>query len=319
MSSRLHGPGFPCWMARTAILILITFPAAGCRQSAIETQSGVPAPGEGARRLSMTDGLGRNFSLEKQPARIVSLAPSVTEVLFLLGVGDRVVGVTSHCDWPDEARRKPRIGTLINPNAEVILAARPDLVIASTAGNDRQAVLRLADLGLPVFVTAPRSIDGIFDTLGQIARLTGAEARGDELRRELAERIGRVKSRVAGRPTVRAFFITWFEPLLVPGRRTFETDVLRLAGIESISAGVDEFYPHYSLEQAVSRDPDVILTVRHEGHPLPDLRATAGWRELRAVRTGRVYLLGEVIQHPSPRFVDGLEELVDLVFPEEAR
>ena len=113
-----------------------------------------------------------------------------------------------------------------------------------------------------------------------------------------------------------AFFITWFDPLLAPGRKTFENDVLSLANIQSISASSDEFYPRYSLEQVVAQNPEVILTVAHPGNPLPDLRQMAGWRTLEAVRQGRIYILSEVLQHPSPRFVDGVEELASKVYPE---
>src|SRR5438876_6244661 len=111
--------------------------------------------------VDYTDEIGRYVRLPKHPLRIVSLAPSVTEVLYLLGAQDRLVGVTTHCDWPEDAKTKPKIGNLLNPNYEVILAAKPDLVIATTAGNDRAAVLKLAGLGLPVFVTAPRSVEKI--------------------------------------------------------------------------------------------------------------------------------------------------------------
>jgi len=129
-------------------------------------------------------------------------------------------------------------------------------------------------------------------------------------------RLQEIKNRIAGLPSVRAFFITWFDPLLAPGRKTFENDVLGLANIQSISAASDEFYPRYSLEQVVVQNPEIILTVAHPGNPLPDLRQMAGWRTLEAVRQGRIYILSEVLQHPSPRFVDGVEELASKVYPE---
>jgi iron complex transport system substrate-binding protein len=266
--------------------------------------------------VTYTDGIGRRVSLPNRPMRIISLAPSVTEVLYLLGADDRLIGVTTHCDWPDDARRKSKIGSLLNPNYEIILAARPDLVIASTAGNDQAAVAKLVALGVPIFVTAPRSVEGIFETTLAIGRITGRAAEGENLVAQMKARLLEVKRRLAGLPPTRAFFITWFDPLLAPGRKTFENDVLSLADVVSISAGSEEFYPRYSLEQVLAQDPDVILTVNHEGKPLPDLRQIAGWRALNAVRRGRVYILSEVLQHPSPRFVDGVEELARKLHPE---
>jgi iron complex transport system substrate-binding protein len=274
-------------------------------------QRSSPAPA-----AAYTDGIGRRVVLPSHPLKIISLAPSVTELLYLLGADDRLIGVTTHCDWPEDVKRKPKIGTLLNPNYEIILAARPDLIIASTAGNDRAAVYKLAELGLPVFVTAPRSVDGIFETTLAVGRITDRAAEGERLVARMKARLQEVKRRLAGLSPTRAFFITWFDPLLAPGRKTFENDVLALADVVSITAGSEEFYPRYSLEQILAQKPEVILTVNHEGSPLPDLRHIAGWRSLKAVQQGRVYVLNEVLQHPSPRFVDGVEELARKLHPE---
>ena len=270
-------------------------------------------------KIGYTDGMGRKVLLPKRPQRIISLAPSVTEVLFMLGAGDRVIGVTTQCDWPEAARRKPKIGDLLNVNYELILAAQPDLIIASTAGNDRTAVLKLADLGLQVYVTASRSVRQIFETVESIGRITDCAARGNQLVAEMKSRLDTVKKHLAGLPATRAFFITWFDPLLAPGEHTFETDALREAAVLSITGDFKEFYPRYSLEQVLARDPDVIITVEHTGSPLPDLRRITGWNDLRAVKQDRIYVLNEVFQHPSPRFVDGVEELAYKLHPERFR
>jgi iron complex transport system substrate-binding protein len=267
-------------------------------------------------KVRYTDGIGRTVDILEHPARIISLAPSVTEVLYMLGAQDRLIGVTTQCDWPDEAKEKPKIGDLLSPNYEVILASKPDLIIASTAGNDRAAVLKLADLNLPVFVTAPRSVEKIFETVKQIGTITDCAGQAERLNQQTKDRLSVIKQRLQGLPPVRAFFITWFEPLLAPGKNTFENDALKLAGVDSISASIDDYYPRYSLEQVISQDPDVILTVEHSGNPLPNLKQLAGWKQLRAVQTGRVYELNPVLQHPSPRFVDGIEELVRKLHPE---
>jgi iron complex transport system substrate-binding protein len=264
--------------------------------------------------------IGRRVVLPAHPERVISLAPSVTEVLYLLGCAQQVIGVTSQCDWPpEEVAKKPKIGSLLNPNYELILAARPDMVIASTAGNDKAAIVKLADLGLPVFVTAPSSVEGIFETTIAIARITGRTAEGERLINTMKSRLKTIHDRLAGTPPTRAFFITWFDPLLAPGRKTFENDVLALANVVSISAASDEFYPRYSLEQILAQSPDAIITVKHAGKPFEDLRTVAGWSALDAVKKGRVFILSEVLQHPSPRFVDGVEELARALYPERFR
>ncbi len=267
-------------------------------------------------KASHTDGIGRQVEIARRPARIISLAPNVTEILYLLGAQDRLIGNTTQCNWPQAAKQKKKIGDLLNPNYEVILAARPDLIIASTAGNDQGAVMKLTKLGLPVYVAAPRNVARIFQTIEDIGKITDCADQGAQLVRQMRKRLDAVKEKISGLPAVRAFFITWFDPLLAPGKTTFENDVLRLAGVVSITADIPEFYPRYSLEQLLLRDPDAILTVPHSGDPIPDLKKTAGWKDLRAVKENRVYFLGEFLQHPSPLFVDGVEELAKKLHPE---
>jgi len=315
-------PTFPVSRHRTICIFLkVLFPVVllcltgfGC---------GNPPPGspqdifhESAGRVVYNDGIGRQVEIPKRPLRIISLAPNVTEILYLLGAQDRLIGNTTQCNWPEEAKQKPKIGDLVNPNYEVILAAEPDLIIASTAGNDQTAVMKLARFGLPVYVAAPRSVAKIFQSVEEIGLITDCAAQGRQLVAQMEERLEQIRLRIEGLPLIRAFLITWFNPLLTPGKTTFENDVLRLAGVVSIAADVPQYYPHYSLEQVLVKDPDVILTIEHAGDPLPDFKRTPGWRDLRAVKEGKVYSLSEFLQHPSPLFVDGVEELAQKLHPE---
>ena len=304
------------FFTRPALLfvLLISVVGAACtkRHSGIQPESA-------ADKIVYTDGIGRQVSIVKHPQRIISLAPDVTETLFMLGAQDRLIGVTTQCDWPAEVKQKPKIGDLLHPNYEVILAAKPDLVIASTAGNDQAAVMKLSGLGLPVYVSAPRTVEQIFHSVEELGRITDCTDQGNKLVTQMKDRLKKVKDRIAGLPPVRIFFITWFDPLLAPGKNTFESDEVGLAGCISITADIAEFYPRYSLEQLIVKDPDAIITVEHEGDPLPDLRKVAGWKDLRAIKKGKVYILGEYLQHPSPLFIDGVEELAQKLHPERFR
>jgi iron complex transport system substrate-binding protein len=295
-----------------AILFSLAAVRCGKRHSA--------GPHESARDsadlIIYTDGIGNKVAIPRRPMRIISLAPDITETLYLLGAQDRLIGNTTQCTWPEEAKQIPKIGDLLNPNFEVILAAKPDLVIASTAGNDQNAVRKLTKLGLPVYVASPRSVSEIFQSVENIGRITDCAEQGRQLVSQMKARLEKVKLQIAGLRPVRAFFITWFDPLLSPGKATFETDVLRLAGVTSITADIPQYYPRYSLEQVLVKDPDVILSVEHQGDPLPDLRKMPGWKDLRAVRNGKVYTVSEFLQHPSPLFVDGVEELARKLHPE---
>jgi iron complex transport system substrate-binding protein len=319
-------PGFPVLWAKSVctflpeilpVVILFCLTAAGCGNYRSENpQDSVEKP---ADRIIYTDGIGRRVDIPRHPLRIISLAPNITETLYLLGAQDRLIGNTTECNWPEAAKHIPKIGDLLNPNYEVILAAKPDLIIASTAGNDQSAVMKLTKLGLPVYVAAPRSVAGILKSVEDIGRITDCAAQGLQLVAQMKDRLEKVKSRIADIPPVHAFFITWFDPLLAPGKNTFENDVLHLAGVISITADIPQYYPRYSLEQVLIKNPDVILSVEHEGDPLPDFRKTPGWKDLRAVKNGRIYIVSEFLQHPSPLFVDGVEELAKKLYPERFR
>ncbi len=335
MSIRFQGP---CLFARKArdfsFRLLVTLPAAsfaekiglfillpalgmaGCVSNHPRDQLNSLQRTINPTMVTYTDEIGRKVELPKRPLRIISLAMNVTETLYLLGAQDRLIGNTVQCNWPEEAKNKLKIGDLLNPNYEMILDAKPDLIIASTAGNDQGSILKLIDFGLPVYVTAPRSVEKIFESIENIGRITDCSAQGNSLVVQMRNRLEAVRQRIADLPPTRAFFITWFDPLLAPGKNTFETTVLRLAGVHSITADIPQYYPRYSLEQVLVQNPEVILTVGHEGKPLPDLKKVAGWQTLSAVKEGKVYILSEVIQHPSPRFVDGVEELAKKLHPE---
>lgn len=296
------------------LLIVVCLTGSGCSSRSEATrQKTIQKPTD---PIQYTDGIGRQILLPKHPQRIISLAPNITETLYLLGAQDRLIGDTTQCSWPEGAKRKPKIGDLLNPNYEVILAAKPDLVIASTAGNDQNAVMKLAGLGVPVYVAAPRTVENIFQSVEDIGRITDCADRGFQLVAQMKERLQKIKLRINGLPPVRAFFITWLDPLLAPGKNTFENDVLSLVGVISITADIPQYYPRYSLEQILVKDPDVILTVKQEGNPIPDFKKIAGWRDLRAVRRGKVYVLTEYLQHPSPLFMGGVEELAQKLYPE---
>ena len=313
-SGLIQNPSNSSEFLLSSILVFVCLVAVGCSKTPpdIAPQQSHPS----IQRITYTDGIGRKVELPSHPQRIISLAPNITEILYLLGAQDRVIGVTMQCAWPEDAKKKPKIGDLLNPNYEVILAARPDLIIGSTAGNDRGAIMKLAGLGLPVYVAAPRNVERILQSVEEVGRIIDCSERGRRLAAQMKERLDNIRLRIAGLPPVRAFFITWLDPLLAPGKNTFENDVLNLAGVVSITADIPQYYPRYSLEQVLVKDPDVIITVKQQGNPIPDFTKIAGWRDLRAVRQGKVFVLTEYLQHPSPLLVDGVEELVRKLYPE---
>ena len=259
-----------------------------------------------------TDGVGRKVKVPEFPRRIVSLAPSVTETLFALGSGDRVVGVTQFCDYPPEARTRPRVGGMVNPSWEAILALRPDLLVATTSGNDRALVTQSDTLHLPLFFLDARDIKSMLESIRMLGELVGTETEGRRLEQRLRARISQL-NQADERPRPTVLFLVWGSPIVVPGRGSFLDDVLRRAGCASITSDAPPGWPTYDLEAILVRKPDWIIASRQNEVWLRSLREKPGWREVKAVREGRVGTVADVIERSCPRALDAIQELRRLV------
>ena len=242
----------------------------------------------------------------------MSLAPSVTETLFALGLGDRVIGVTSYCDYPPEAAEKDKVGDTIRPNIEKIVALKPDLVVASTASQLAQFVSDLDKIGIPVYVSNPHNLEGAVFSIEMIGRMTGADDRAAELTNGMRARINALESRIAGtsqRP--RVLFILGVEPLITIGGASFINELISRAGGESISGHLAAEYPQYSLETAVASRPEIIF-LQASGAKLPERL-----KETPAARAGRVFHVDDnLLLRPGPRIIDGLEQMAAQIHPE---
>ena len=251
--------------------------------------------------------------------RIISLAPSITEILFNLGLGNQVVGVTQHCNFPAEALAKPKVGSYVDLNIERILALKPDLIIATADGNEKESVERLVRFDLRVLVTNPKNLNEVFETIRTIGRMTRTENEADRmvgLLEQRAERVIRACSRLS-RPKV--FLQINEQPLMTVGRDTFHNNLITLAAGINISGREAIKYPKYSLEQVLRSKPEVILiTSMERGAPAEKKKERWNqWGQIPAVAKGRIYLLdSDVLDRPSPRLVDGLEALARAIHPE---
>jgi iron complex transport system substrate-binding protein len=260
---------------------------------------------------TVTDELGRSVQVPAHPQRIVSLAPSITEILFALGAGDRIAGVTSYCDYPPEARQKPPVGDTLKPSVEKMVALQADLVIISTASQVEASFRKLEELGIPVYVSNPRSIDGVIESIDQIGELIDARERAHQLTDELRRRVATVQSRVAETPRPSVLVILGIEPLITAGAGSFINDLINRAGGRSISAEDTADYPQYSIETAIARQPEIIL-LQTGGNELSERL-----RQTPAARSNRVYHIDDdLLLRPGPRIVDGLEQLAAKFHPE---
>ena len=242
---------------------------------------------------------------------IVSLVPSLTETLFALGIGDRVVGVTSYCDYPPEATAKEKVGDTLRPSVEKIVALRADLVIASTASQLEQFVRELDELGIAVYVSNPRKVADVATTITRIGDVTGATERARQLSSELQTRLSAIDARLQAAPRPPVLILLSTEPLITAGGNTFINDLIERAGGRSIAANETAEYPQYSLETAVASRPEVIFLEAQ------DARLPARLSETPAARAGRVFHIDDnLMLRPGPRIVDGLEQMAADIHPE---
>ncbi len=265
----------------------------------------------------LTDQTGRQVDVPDHPHRLISLAPSITEIIYALGAGGELVGDTDYCDYPPEAKLKRHVGEVVNPSLERIVALKPDLVFGTAEANRRETADQLARLGIPLYGLTAHNLAQTLVSIQDVGEVLGREKEAQEMLRTLRARLAAVERRVAGLPRPKVLFVVWYRPLITVGPQTFISDVIHRAGGISISDDLQGEWPRLSLEVALQRDPDVILIPktaafspsREEFEKLP------GWKELRAVRTRRLYFVPETILRPSPRLVDALEEVAAVLHP----
>lgn len=264
------------------------------------------------------DDLERTVDIEEIPQRIVSLAPSITEILFALDLGDKVVGVTNYCDYPVEALNKPKVGDYFNTNLEAIVAQVPDVVFAD--GHDPVGD-QLEGLGVTMVVLQPEDIAGILQDISLVGKITGMDEEAARLINEMKVHIAIVAVGTAlapERPTV-LYVIDATDPAMpwTVGAGSFIDTMIALAGGENI-VKVSQDYLQISLENVVASDPEIIIgTTSHGTSFLPDFGDLPVWKEMNAVKEGEIYLIeADLVSRPGPRIVEGLEEMAQIIHPE---
>ncbi|MFO7577313.1 MAG: helical backbone metal receptor [Pelovirga sp.] len=265
---------------------------------------------------TFTDALGRPVALDAPPQRIISLVPSVTEILFALGAEARLVAVTDACTYPPAATGLPHVGSYADPSLEQILRHRPDLVFAAADMNRPALVERLDALNIPVFVVYPQTVMDTLETIGAIAQITGHGAAGATIIADFAARLRRVEEQVGTRPPVTALVCVMLEPLVVAGPATIVGDVLRYAGGSNPVPAGSNNYPTWNLETVLRINPEVIVVSAHPGQPSP-AAVFDQWPQLRAVAEDRIVeTVADWIHRPGPRMILGIEALARILHPD---
>ncbi|MEP6653615.1 MAG: helical backbone metal receptor [Myxococcales bacterium] len=298
----------------------------GCRH---RTQGGLTVSGTGGGgdaatvgplgQGAFTDEAGRRVVPRAFPTRrVVSLAPNVTELLFLVGAGEQVVGVDNYSDQPaGRVERIARVGSDYEPSLETIVALTPDVVFTSLSANRRETVEALERLGIPVFVTDTRALSEMDRILKSLGEITGRSAAAEKELRQLHAGLAAVSKRVAGLPRQRVLVVVWGDPLYVAGRQTFTDDLVAIAGGTNIAADATGF-AKYPLERVLRLSPQVIVLPTHSAVEQGP-RAVgywSRWPDLPAVRDHRVRAVEDtLIIRPGAHLVQGAETLAEIIHP----
>ena len=246
--------------------------------------------------------------------RIVSLAPAITEILFALGVGERIVGVTRYCDHPPQVQGLPRVGGYLDPSSEAVLALRPDLVVVAPSPGNHRPVLALQGLGLEVVVVADQGLDDLRRTLDVLGEQLGCLDRARKLWAGIQGQIVRVQAMVESQEPRKVLLVYGHRPLIVAGPSSFGGELLALLGARNICEG-SKAYPSFSMERVLAAGPEIILDAAMDGGS--DARAFwSRWSSIPAVQQGRVVSVSSSALRAGPRIGQALEDLARAIYPE---
>ncbi|MFB3765187.1 MAG: ABC transporter substrate-binding protein [Methanotrichaceae archaeon] len=283
------------------------------------------AGAERVKPITVTDDMGRIVDIAKAPERIISLAPSNTEILFALGLGNNVVGVTKYCNYPPEVEslkdsgKLAVIGGYIDPDLEKILSLHPDLILATDV-NINDIVPALEKAGIPTFVVKSNNLSGILASIRKIGKITGKEAEASTLTSQMESRIKAVSDKVNQLPKKKVLYIVWHDPVQTVGKGTFEDEIIELAGGTNIFHELSG-YPQVDPEAIAVRNPEVIIACTGMGEgmdqPFQWAKTDKSLNQTDARHNNRIYEAdADIMTRPGPRIVEGLEMFARYIHPE---
>jgi iron complex transport system substrate-binding protein len=288
------------------------------RQQGILT--GMPFMANVAPR-TFVDDLGRKIFLAKVPARIVSLAPSITETLYAIGLAEQIVGVTDFCDYPPDAKTKPKVG-YSHANVESIVALKPDLVLAPQEFLRADLLGKLEQLKVTTFILAAKTVEDIPAHIQMLGRMLDRSPAADRVAMEVRQGIQGIRSRTEKLPRHRVLYVLNSQPLITVGPGSFIHQLIEAAGGENVAAAARMPYPRLSIEEVIKKNPELIIfpVGSAEGIPMPEQQRWQQWKTISAVKDGRFYQIpSDLLNRPGPRIVQGLELLTKIIQPDAFR
>lgn len=307
------------------VLFLSILLFAGCNQSLdvsdpVTAQTGEETP---AYPLVVTDAAGRELTFDSPPQRLISVAPKNTELIYAMGLQDRLIAVTEFCNYPPEAQKLEKIGGFSPQtiNLELMVALQPDLIVCSDRMHE-SLIPSWEELGFQVLVLGAESMDQMYDEMELLGKVLGAAEAAEKLSRSLQARVNKISDAVAEIPESdrpRVFYQVWDQPLMGAGPNSFIGEILTLAGGRNILEDVTEPYPYVSHEVVVARNPQVIFApTTHSSEVIPEkIAQQSGWEGIDASKQKQIYLLdGDQVSRRGPRMVDALETMATRMYPE---
>jgi iron complex transport system substrate-binding protein len=277
-----------------------------------------PSPAKGSFRR-VQDETGRSVRIPVPVRRVVSLAPSMTESIYALGMDELLVGDTDYCDYPADAVKKHKVGGAINPSLEEIAALKPDVVLVTKGLNRLETVEALDRLGIAAYATDPHTVDEIRSSVHRLAEVLGNAGAGEALDNELLQKETGLRERLQNVALKRVLFVVWTDPLISVGKQTFIADALSHAGAVSVVESSQD-WPQMSLEEMVRLQPEVLVFASgHSEAVTRDVEALSkrpGWNDLDAVKHRRFAVISEAVNRPAPRLLSAVEDLARQLHPE---
>lgn len=241
-----------------------------------------------------------------EPQRIISLSPSVTETLYYLGVGDRVIAVSDYCNWPEEVKYKVRVGGMINPSFEKILALKPDLIIISQEGTPIEVYQRFVNLGLKVYVFNPKRLPNLPIEIMKLAKHVGGDNKAKIFNEKFQKELREMKNIFHGQ---KALFIIWSENLIVAGEESHIGEIMKFLGLKNI-ANKSSAYFQQNIEDIIKKNPDILFIGSGHNGTINE-KIIEKLKDTNAVKNGKVFIISDKIYHLSPRIIEGIREMVN--------
>jgi iron complex transport system substrate-binding protein len=264
--------------------------------------------------FSIKDDMERELSFEKFPNRIISLAPNITEILFSIGAVDKVVGVTNYCNFPPEAAAINKVADLVSVNYEALAAANPDLVLLTVEGNSKESFDKIISMGINIFVSNPRNLNGILNSIKDFGTLTNNSQKADSVSNRISAKLDSLRESITHQNSPKILFLVSIAPIISIGENTYLNEVIKLSGGKNICAESKINYPVLNREEVLAKKPDYIL--------LPDdlntnsaevLKVYPEWKVLPAAKNNRIKLFNaDLIQRPGTRVAEAVEEIINI-------